>query len=168
MSRPREASPYAFTVPPLVEAVSAARAIVADRARQIGLDLALLRRGIASHAAEMLRAAPVPPFFLGRGSGRDGRQDTGQGTGLGGAARFQTVGAGEEGRKARRSSGGHGTTATLVVSKLLMTVVFLIGVDGMAALSDAMAGIGPSLTASGRGSRSQLVSWPPARPTSAS
>jgi anti-sigma regulatory factor (Ser/Thr protein kinase) len=39
MSRPLEESPYAFTVPPLVEAVSAARDRVADRARRLGLDL---------------------------------------------------------------------------------------------------------------------------------
>ncbi|MGW2707274.1 ATP-binding protein, partial [Streptomyces sp. NPDC001340] len=39
MSRPFEESPYAFTVPPRVEAVPAARDRVADRARRLGLDL---------------------------------------------------------------------------------------------------------------------------------
>ncbi|MFJ7096379.1 ATP-binding protein [Streptomyces mirabilis] len=39
MSRPLEESPYAFTVLPLVEEVSAARDRVADRARRLGLDL---------------------------------------------------------------------------------------------------------------------------------
>ncbi|MFG2381236.1 ATP-binding protein [Streptomyces avermitilis] len=39
MSRPLEESPYAFTVPPLVEAVPAARDRVADRVRRLGLDL---------------------------------------------------------------------------------------------------------------------------------
>jgi len=39
MSRPLEESPYAFTVPPLVEAVPAARERVADRARWLGLHL---------------------------------------------------------------------------------------------------------------------------------
>jgi anti-sigma regulatory factor (Ser/Thr protein kinase) len=39
MSRPFEESPYAFTVPPRVEAVPTARDLVADRARRLGLDL---------------------------------------------------------------------------------------------------------------------------------
>ena len=39
MSRPLEESPYAFTVPPLVEAVPAARDRVTDRARRLGLSL---------------------------------------------------------------------------------------------------------------------------------
>ncbi|WP_409473408.1 ATP-binding protein [Streptomyces sp. HC307] len=39
MSRPFEESPYAFTVPPRVEAVPAARDRVADRARRLGLEL---------------------------------------------------------------------------------------------------------------------------------
>jgi anti-sigma regulatory factor (Ser/Thr protein kinase) len=39
MSRPLEESTYAFTVPPLVEAVPAARDRVADRARRLGLSL---------------------------------------------------------------------------------------------------------------------------------
>lgn len=61
------------------------------------------------------------------------------------------AGAGGGWEVAKRWRGGWiEATATLVVSKLLMTVVFLIGVsamgksdagDGMAALSDAMAGI---------------------------
>ncbi|MFF2410920.1 ATP-binding protein [Streptomyces sp. NPDC058092] len=62
---------------------------------------------------------------------------------------FAGAGGGWEAAK-RWRRGWIEATATLVVSKLLMTVVFLIGVsamgksdshDGMAALSDAMAGI---------------------------
>jgi len=67
MSRPSEESPYAFTVPPLVEAVPAARDRVADRARRLGLglgeelthDLKLLTGELVANSVAYTKAACV-------------------------------------------------------------------------------------------------------------
>ncbi|MGW3493156.1 ATP-binding protein [Streptomyces sp. NPDC001020] len=67
MSRPFEGSPYAFTVPPLVEAVPAARDRVADRARRLGLglgeelthDLKLLTGELVANSVTYTKAACV-------------------------------------------------------------------------------------------------------------
>ncbi|MGW3646194.1 ATP-binding protein [Streptomyces sp. NPDC000878] len=67
MSRPLEELPYAFTVPPLVEAVPAARDRVADRARRLGLslgeelihDLKLLTGELVANSVTHTKAACV-------------------------------------------------------------------------------------------------------------
>ena len=67
MSRPLEESPYAFTVPPLIEAVPAARDRVADRARRLGLslgeelinDLKLLTGELVANSVTHTKAACV-------------------------------------------------------------------------------------------------------------
>ncbi|MGW1006482.1 ATP-binding protein [Streptomyces sp. NPDC002520] len=67
MPRPFEESPYAFTVPPLVEAVPAARDRVADRARRLGLglgeelthDLKLLTGELVANSVTYTKAACV-------------------------------------------------------------------------------------------------------------
>ncbi|MFB7114028.1 ATP-binding protein [Streptomyces sp. NPDC056291] len=67
MSRPLEESPYAFTVPALVEAVSAARERVVGRARRLGLatdgelthDLRLLTGELVANAVTHTQAACV-------------------------------------------------------------------------------------------------------------
>jgi anti-sigma regulatory factor (Ser/Thr protein kinase) len=67
MSRPLEESPYAFTVPPLVEAVPAARDRVADRSQRLGLhlgeelthDLKLLTGELVSNSVMHTKAACV-------------------------------------------------------------------------------------------------------------
>ncbi|MEV0911499.1 MULTISPECIES: ATP-binding protein [Streptomyces] len=67
MPRPLEESPYAFTVPALVEAVPAARDRVADRVRGFGLDLdqelihdlKLLTGELVANAVTHTRAACV-------------------------------------------------------------------------------------------------------------
>ncbi|MFG3363478.1 ATP-binding protein [Streptomyces sp. NPDC048156] len=67
MSRPLEESPYAFTVPALVEAVPAARDRVVDRARGLGLaldeeltyDLKLLTGELVANSVTHTQAACV-------------------------------------------------------------------------------------------------------------
>ncbi|MEU9992069.1 ATP-binding protein [Streptomyces sp. NPDC048045] len=67
MSRPFEELPYAFTVPPRVEAVPAVRDQVADRARRLGLgldeelthDLKLLTGELVANSVTHTRAACV-------------------------------------------------------------------------------------------------------------
>ncbi|SOE32501.1 Anti-sigma regulatory factor (Ser/Thr protein kinase) [Streptomyces sp. OK228] len=67
MSRPLEESPYAFTVPPLVEAVPAARDRIVSRARRLGLalneelaqDLKLLTGELVANSVMHTRAACV-------------------------------------------------------------------------------------------------------------
>ncbi|MBE4741418.1 ATP-binding protein [Streptomyces caniscabiei] len=67
MSRPFEESPYAFTVPPLVEAVPAARDRIVSRARGLGLalneelaqDLKLLTGELVANSVMHTRAACV-------------------------------------------------------------------------------------------------------------
>ncbi|BBC30666.1 hypothetical protein SGFS_019600 [Streptomyces graminofaciens] len=67
MSRPFEESPYAFTVPPLVEAVPAARDRIVSRARRLGLalneelaqDLKLLTGELVANSVMHTRAACI-------------------------------------------------------------------------------------------------------------